>query len=288
MDGPNAENAGAIFGSAMDGPNGCSHSVTRPRRTAIRRIPLADLPRNRAWSCRVDPSHAVGFEMILLPIHIVAGLLAITAGAVALTAAKGAAVHRRSGMVFVIAMIAMTSSAVVMAMFFHPNRVNVVAGLLTFYLVCTGLLTVRRPVDDARRWLGALMLLALGVGIYALSLGLEARNAGGRVDSIPAPPLFLFGVVGLIGGLSDARLLAARGIDGARRIARHLWRMMFALWIATTSLFLGQMRHFPLPIRKPALLAIPVVLVLVLMAYWLVRVRVKGRKRVAEPRAVAT
>ena len=213
--------------------------------------------------------------MILLPIHITAGLLAIAAGAVALFAAKGASLHRRSGMVFVVAMLTMTSSAVVMATFFHPNRVNVAAGLLTFYLVCTGLLTVRRPVEDARRWLTGLMLLALGASAYAFALGFEARSGGGRVDGIPSPPLFLFGLVGLIGGLSDARLLAARSIEGARRIARHLWRMTFALWIATTSFFLGQMRHFPLPIRKPALLAIPVILVLVLMVYWFVRVRMK-------------
>lgn len=239
----------------------------------------------RAVAFRHLPREA---RMFLLPIHITAGLLAIAAGAVALYAAKGASVHRRSGLVFAIAMITMTSSAVVMATFFSPNRVNIVAGLLTFYLVCTGLLTVRRPVEDSRRWLLALLLLALGVSAYAFALGFEATSGNGRVDQVPAPPLFLFGIVGLIGGVSDLRLLAARGIAGTRRIARHLWRMTFAMWIATASFFLGQMRHFPLPMRKPGLLAIPVVLVLVLMAYWLVRVRVKGRKRVAEPRAVAT
>ncbi|MHB8911895.1 MAG: hypothetical protein ACYC42_04495, partial [Lysobacter sp.] len=37
-------------------------------------------------------------------------------------------------MLFVIAMLVMASSAVAMAAFLRPNRVNAIAGVLTFYL----------------------------------------------------------------------------------------------------------------------------------------------------------
>ena len=84
--------------------------------------------------------------LILKPIHIIAGLVAITAGAVALYAVKGSTLHRRSGMIFAVAMLTMTSSAVTMAAFLNPNIGNVIAGLLTFYLVSTGLLTMMRSV----------------------------------------------------------------------------------------------------------------------------------------------
>jgi hypothetical protein len=49
--------------------------------------------------------------------------------------------------------------------------------------------------------------------------------------------------------------------------------MCFALLIAVMSFFLGQARVIPKPFRIPALLALPVLAVLVLMLYWMWRVR---------------
>lgn len=211
-------------------------------------------------------------------IHIIAGMLALASGAVALYAAKGSKLHRKSGMIFVIAMLVMTSTAVVIAGFLRPNEVNVIAGILTFYLVVTSLLTVRRPVEEIRGLVTGFMLMALTGSAYAFSLGLEALNSvGGTVAGIPPQPLFMFGTVALLGAVGDARMLWARGIQGPQRIARHLWRMGFAMWIATASFFLGQAKLFPEPIRKSGLLAIPVVLVLVMMLYWMVRVLRKRR-----------
>lgn len=217
-------------------------------------------------------------------IHIIAGLLSLASGAVALYAAKGSPLHRRSGLVFVIAMMVMTSSAVLIAAFLSPNRVNVVAGTLTFYLVCTSMLTVRRPVEDARGLIAGFMILAFAASMYAFSLGFEGLNNGtGRIDKVPPQPLFMFGIVGLLGALLDARMLLARSIQGAHRIARHLWRMSFAMWIATASFFLGQAKFFPEPIRKSGLLAIPVLLVLIMLVYWLVRVLWKRRNPASLP-----
>ena len=215
-------------------------------------------------------------------IHITAGLLALAAGAVALAATKGSRLHRRSGMVFVAAMLVMTSSAAVIAAFLIPNRVNVVAAILTFYLVCTSLLTVRRPVAAIRSIIAAFGLVALVTGLHAIGLALEAlADPGGLVDKIPAGPLFMFATVGLIGAGLDARLLWAGRIAGAHRLARHLWRMTFAMWIATTSFFLGQATLFPEPVRKSGLLAIPVLLVTLLLVYWLARVLVKRERAIA-------
>lgn len=215
----------------------------------------------------------------MLWIHIIAGLLALTSGAIALFSIKGSRLHRRAGMVFFVAMLVMTSSAVLMAAFLRPNRVNVVAGVLTFYLVCTGLLTLRRSVDQARGAFAGFMGLALAGSTYAFSLGVEGMNsANGIVDQVPWPALFMFGTVGLLGALLDARLLWAGRIEGAHRLARHLWRMSFAMWIASSSFFLGQAKFFPEPIRKSGVLAIPVLLVLLMLIYSLARVFVKRRR----------
>ncbi len=49
--------------------------------------------------------------------------------------------------------------------------------------------------------------------------------------------------------------------------------MCFALWIATASFFLGQAKMIPAPLRIKPMLALPVLLVLGMVFYWMVRVR---------------
>jgi len=209
--------------------------------------------------------------------HIIAGLVAITAGAVALYAVKGSTLHRRSGMIFAIAMLTMTSSAVTMAAFLRPNVGNVIAGLLTFYLVSTGLLTMMRSVAQALALLTGLMFVGLTVGALAYTVGTDAvRNANGMLDGIPVQPIFAFGAIGILAALLDARMLWAGSIDGKHRLARHLWRMGLAMWIATASFFLGQPKVFPEPLRHAiGLRAIPVLLVLAVVLYWVGRVFLK-------------
>lgn len=208
----------------------------------------------------------------MLFIHVLAGLLALLAGGIALAAAKGSPLHRRSGRIFAGAMVVLTLSAVIVAGFLRPNPVNVLAGLTTFYLVATGVLTVARPVASTRALLAGLMLLAFGASAFGFGLGFEAlASATGTVGRVPAPPIFMFGIVALVGGLLDARLLWAGHIEGKHRLARHLWRMGYAMWVATLSFFLGQARFLG-PIRDTGLQFVPVVLVLGMLAYWLVRV----------------
>lgn len=212
----------------------------------------------------------------MITLHIIAGLIGILSGAIAMSVRKGAPLHRRSGALFTVSMLLMSASAVLIATFLRPNSGNVVAGTLTFYLVCTGALTLRQGVPQARALLVALMLVAVAVGAAGLALGQAAlQRPNGAIDGIPAAPLFLFGVVALIGAGMDLRLLVVGSLSGAPRLARHLWRMSFAMWIASASLFLGQARHFPEPLRHYALLALPVLAVLLGMLYWLLRVWIR-------------
>ena len=58
--------------------------------------------------CRRAGAEASG--VMLLPLHILAGGLALLFGYVALYAAKGATLHRKSGMLFVFAMVTLSLS----------------------------------------------------------------------------------------------------------------------------------------------------------------------------------
>lgn len=204
--------------------------------------------------------------MILL--HIIGGLIGLTSGAVALSAPKGGRLHRKSGMVFVYAMLVMSTSGAIMAALM-PERISVIAGMLTFYLVVTALLTVRRGLNFA--WIDiAAMLFGLVVALLSITFAIQGLSTG-NADEL-APMGFIFGTVALLATAGDLRMLLKRGIPWAQRIARHLWRMCLALWIAAASFFLGQADVFPETIRIMPLLCTPVLLVLLLMFYWLVRV----------------
>ena len=65
---------------------------------------------------------------------------------------------------------------------------------------------------------------------------------------------------------------------GGPRLARHLWRMCFALFIAAGSFFSIRSRVariLPEPFTTPMMRALPVVLIFVAMFYWMWRVRAR-------------
>jgi peptidoglycan/LPS O-acetylase OafA/YrhL len=123
------------------------------------------------------------------------------------------------------------------------------------------------------------MIAAFLVASTALAFGFQAVANGGTRNGLPAFPFFLFGIVGLLAGGGDLRMIRNGTLKGASRIARHLWRMSFALFIAALSFFIGQAKVIPKPIRIMPLLALPVVAVLVTMLYWLWRVRMRRSLR---------
>jgi hypothetical protein len=159
------------------------------------------------------------------------------------------------------------------------NVGNVMAGVLTFYLVLTALLTVRRPALEVHPVDWAAMLAALTVGLTAATFGIAAmRSPAGKIHGLPPPVYFMFGSVALLATLGDLRLLLGWGTGGGFRIKRHLWRMCFALFIATASFFLGPAQRLPVFLRHSPLRPLPVLLVLVVMLFWLARVSLRSRR----------
>jgi hypothetical protein len=216
---------------------------------------------------------------LLLPIHIAAAALGLVAGGVALAVAKGGLIHRRSGMVFTYAIVAMCATATVAAIV-KGQAVNVMAALMTTYLVLTGLMTVRPRAPGSRRRDVGLMLMALALGLATISAGLVAiASPSGKVFGYPPFPFFLFGVLGLSGGAGDFRMIRSAARRGAPRLARHLWRMCMALFITAASFFSIRARVaaiFPEALASPLARTLPVLLVLGTMCYWLWRIRARA------------
>ena len=220
---------------------------------------------------------------VSLVVHIVAGGVAILTGFIALYAVKGAQLHRKSGTVFVYAMIAMAVlGGTLAAVRNKAPQGNVPVAFLTLYLVITALISVNVPSVAPRRWDFGLMLLGSLITLVMFTVGSIAIVNPRAVGGFPPAPFLIFGTIALMASIGDVQLIRAGGaqaLRGAPRLARHLWRMCTALAIAAFSFFLGQAKVFPKPFRIYPLLAIPPLIVLVALFYWLWRVRVRQSLR---------
>jgi hypothetical protein len=208
----------------------------------------------------------------LLIFHICAGTLGLLSGAAAVSFLKGSRRHGVAGNLFVIAMMGLGTSGAYLALL-KSQPGNVLGGTLTFYLVTTAWTTARHK--DGRTgsvdWVALLVVFA--VAAINVTFGLEAANSQtGMKYGYPSGPYFFLGSVALLATIGDVRMLVHGGISGAHRIARHLWRMCFALFIASSSIFLARPHLFPPLMRKTGMLYLLSFLPLILMIYWLVRV----------------
>ncbi len=211
--------------------------------------------------------------MSVLTIHIISGLIGLISGFIAVFVVKGMRVHRRSGMVFVYSMVVLGLTGAVLGVVKNEPG-NVVAGALACYFVVTAFLTVRSGSNDLRWLTATAMLIALAISGLSYHRALLAFNTtAGHINGVPWGMSFFMGSVILLAAAGDLRVLLRGPLQGPRRIARHLWRMCFALFVASGSFFLGQAQVFPKPIRIYPLLAVPALLPLALLVYWLIRVR---------------
>jgi len=215
---------------------------------------------------------------MLLPFHVLGGAMAIVSGLLALYAMKGSRVHRRSGTVFVWAILVMSLTGAAIAVGRTGAEINIPAALVTAYLVTTALLTVRAPSVRSRQVERGAMAAAFVLG--AASLTSAVVTAGGNQPGF-AIPLVIFGLVALGGGFGDRRMLRSGGLQGTARLRRHLWRMCLGLFIAAASFFLGPVARIPEPLRALPFRLIPLV-VLLTMAYWLWHHRPKRTRHDAD------
>lgn len=218
---------------------------------------------------------------MLLGIHIAAGGIAMVLGAVALCARKGGTLHRRSGLLFVGAMLAMGASASILEFRRHATATNVVAALMTIYFVGTALATVRPASRRARGIHVAALAAAVGLASVLIVGGVRAVESDalspGRVPMRTIGVMsFVLAAVLLLAAAGDLRILRSGMPRGGPRLARHLWRMCFALFIAAGSFFSIRQRVakiLPTPFTTGPMRALPILLLFGAMFYWLWRVR---------------
>lgn len=220
----------------------------------------------------------------VLLLHIVAGTLGMLSGFVAVFLRKGSRRHGLAGNVFVITMLLLSSTGVFLAIM-KSQPGNILGGTLTFYLVATAWMTARRKDGAPGIFDWGALLVVLALAACELTFGLEAvLSPTGMKYSYPPWPYFFMGSVAMLAVTGDIRMLVRGGISGAQRIARHLWRMCFALFIAAASIFLARQQVFPAILQKTGVLIFLSFLPLVLLIFWMFRVLLtKAYKKTTPP-----
>jgi hypothetical protein len=217
----------------------------------------------------------------ILTLHIGGGVVGILSGATAVLAPKGGPLHRAAGQVFFVSMLIMSGIGAIVSPFL-PQWSNVVPGVFTFYLVATAWMTVRRPEGQVGRFEVGALLLAWGAAVMGVLLGMVAAGSPtGLLNGDPPMTFFVFASLPALAGALDLGVILRGGVSGGRRIARHLWRMSVALFVASGSLFLGQPKVFPHWLRGSPIMFAPEIAILALMIFWLLRVRTAKAARTA-------
>lgn len=207
----------------------------------------------------------------ILAVHIGMGTLGVLTGAAALIFRKGGGPHRAAGTVFVLAMLFMAASASVLAAM-KPQPGLFVGGLMTIYFIATAWVAGRRGDGETGAFEIIAFVAALALAV-ALATGAYALATGATKAPNPIFPYVLYGISGAmaLAAAADLRVVLRRGLAGAQRIARHLWRMCFGLFIAVGSFAAQGAKVLPPGVGLRVLLASMAVIIGV-MLYWLARV----------------
>ena len=224
---------------------------------------------------KVTIATSTGALWLAITSHFGMGLIALVSGTIAIAVAKGGKLHKKSGLIFTIAMMGLGLTAA--GIYIATGR-DFSGGVFVVYLVFTAMTTVKHVPGSGRTLDIALMIVAFACAAAMYRSGMKIwALPGHQFRGVPAPMVFFIGTIALLAGLGDFRMIREGGFRGPKRIARHLWRMCFALFVGTGSFFLGQMKFLPKQLQIMPLMMVLALAPLPILLYWMWRVRLRKR-----------
>jgi uncharacterized membrane protein len=202
--------------------------------------------------------------------HIAAGIAAVLIGVIAVAARKGGRLHTSSGSWFAVAMIVLAITASVLEPFRKGEPGSPLVGPVVCYFVATSWATARRRDGSTGKFEIAACLAAL---MTAALVAWDGFTGAISPTPVGRAPVFVMAALLLLAGLLDLNAILRTKLSPVQRLSRHLWRMCFALFIATGSFFLGQQDILPAAVRGSPLLFVLGFAPFAVMAFWLVRLR---------------
>lgn len=212
---------------------------------------------------------------LITPAHVGFGAVAIAAGAAALAARKGQKTHVGAGHLFVVSMGASSALGAALGLLKPESHyITFHAGVLALTLLASGWLAARASsgVTGAAVWIVGLINLANTAALVVLGLRAQTMSDGMLFGFLAADYFFLSGMA-FLAVVGDANLAFRQALSDRHRVARHLWRMCLAFFIAAGSAFTGPGANaFPESVRSTEILALPELAIITLMLCWLIRI----------------
>jgi hypothetical protein len=169
-----------------------------------------------------------GFRLV----HIVAGMLALFVGPLAMATVKGGLWHRRWGRIYFWAMAAVAVTATAMC-WLRSGLFLFLVAVFSFYLALTGYTVLRRKSPRIRAsfadWVAAIAMLAVGTTL-AISGAVDGPEDGTRWVRL------VFGGIGLLLGGGDVWGFVRPSNDPKQWFYAHMTRFL-AAYIATVTAF---------------------------------------------------
>ena len=158
---------------------------------------------------------------ILLPIHILAGTIALLCAALAVSSEKGKKLHVLSGRTYFWCMVAIFLTAIPMSII-TSNIFLFLIAIFSFYLAFAGMRFARnrKGVATTLDWIIVSLMILSGVGMWILAAIYFTNNNSQYI------PLLVFGFIAIALGYADFKSHKNKTAIGKERLSRHLTNML--------------------------------------------------------------
>ena len=195
----------------------------------------------------------------LLPIHILAGTIALLAAAFAICSEKGKKIHITAGRTYYWGMAGIFLTALPMSII-SSNIFLFLIAFFSFYLAFAGrrFAQNRKGIASTVDWIAVGFMITAGLGMWVLAVFYSIENNSQYIT------LSVFGFIAIVLGYTDFKTYKQQEATGKKRIARHLTNMLAGTIAVVTAVLVVNVDMEPqwLPWVLPTLLITPVII------YW--------------------
>ena len=208
---------------------------------------------------------------VVAQLHLVVGSLAVFSGFIAMLLPKGKTLHKFVGKIFFYTMLALCFSGIYLTLL-RSLQLTFFLATFSLYLLLTGWYAVARKGSSITLFdkVGFYFISTFGIATLILATLGWSLNWHYPPNEPSYPNYLIFVCFSAVLAYWDYQLLIAKVLVGTKRLIRHLWRMYFALFIATGIFFGGNSNVLPEALRTELILITPIVTVLMFMFGWLV------------------
>ena len=193
----------------------------------------------------------------LLPIHILAGTIALLAAAFAICSEKGKKIHITAGRTYYWGMVSIFLTALPMSII-TSNVFLFLIAFFSFYLAFAGrrFAQNRKGIASIVDWIGVGLMIAAGLGMWVLAVFYSIENNSQYIT------LTIFGFIAIALGYTDYKTYKQQEATGNKRIARHLTNMLAGTIAVVTAVLVVNIDMEPqwLPWILPTVILVPLII----------------------------